>query len=123
MPTGLAIALAGALGSLSRWGLDSFVERRGGVFPWGILLVNASGSLLIGLAAGVFENRLEHETWLRAGLLVGFLGSYTTFSTFSLDTYRLFQEGLVVQALSNAVGSVVLALAAVWLGLKLGEAI
>ena len=123
MPTALAIALAGALGALSRWGLDGLVERRGGVFPWGILLVNASGSLLIGLAAGIFESRFEHDTWLRTAVMVGFLGSYTTFSTFSLDTFRLFQEGLAGHALANALGSVAVALAAVWLGLRLGEAI
>lgn len=123
MPTGLAIALAGALGALARWGVDSVVERRAGGFPWGILLVNASGSLLIGVAVGVFETRFEHETWLRAAVLVGFLGAYTTFSTFSLDTYRMLQLGLAGQAVANVVGSVLVALAAVWLGLRLGEAL
>ena len=121
MPTGLAIALAGALGALARWGLDSALDRRGGAFPFGILLVNVSGSLAIGIAAGVFETRFEHETWLRAAVMVGLLGGYTTFSTFSLDTYRLLQEGLLGHAVWNMLGSVVLALAAVWVGLWIGE--
>jgi CrcB protein len=124
VPTIVAIALAGALGSLSRWGLDSLVERRiGGVFPWGILLVNVTGCLLIGVAAGLFEARYEHETWLRAAVMVGFLGGYTTFSTFALDSFRLLQQGLVGQALLNVAGSVVLALGAVWVGLAIGEAL
>lgn len=121
MPTGLAIALAGGLGALGRWGLDALLERHGGAFPLGILVVNVSGSLAIGIAAGAFETRLEDEVWLRAGVMVGLLGGYTTFSTLSLDTYRLLQEGLVRQAIANSLGSVLLGLAAVWAGLVVGE--
>lgn len=123
MPLVVALALAGALGALARYGLDEWVERRGGLFPWGIFVVNVSGAFLIGLAVEVMEPRFEDVTWLRAAVITGFLGAYTTFSTFSLDTFRLFEAGFPVHAVANAVGTLVAGLLAVWLGLTVGRAL
>ncbi len=123
MPLVVALAVAGALGALARYGLDEWVERRGGLFPWGIFVVNVSGAFLIGLAVEVMEPRFEDVTWLRAAVITGFLGAYTTFSTFSLDTFRLFEAGFPVHAFANAVGTLVAGLLAVWLGLTVGRAL
>ena len=121
MPTAAAIALAGALGALARWGLDEWIERRGGLFPWGIFAVNVSGAFLIGFLVTWMEPRFEQTTWLRSGVLVGFLGAYTTFSTLSLDSYRLLDAGHVGTALANTLGSLTAGLLAVWAGLRLAE--
>lgn len=121
MPTAAAIALAGALGALARWGLDEWIERRGGLFPWGIFAVNVSGAFLIGFLVTWMEPRFEQTTWLRSGVLVGFLGAYTTFSTLSLDSYRLLDAGHVGTALANTLGSLAAGLLAVWAGIRLAE--
>jgi CrcB protein len=123
VPVLAGIALAGALGALARYGLDEWIERRGGVFPWGIFVVNVSGAFLIGLAVEVMEPRFEDAAWVRTAVVTGFLGAYTTFSTFSLDTYRLLDAGHVGAATANAFGTLAAGLAAVWLGLKLGSAL
>jgi fluoride exporter len=106
---------------MARYGVDEWIGRRAGAFPWGIFAVNISGAFLIGLLVVVLEPRFEDATWVRAAVLTGFLGAYTTFSTLSLDTYRLLDEGHLMTALANAVGSLALGLVAVWLGLKLGR--
>lgn len=121
MAVALAIAIAGAVGALARYGLDAAVERLGGGFPWGILVVNVSGAFLAGLAVAWTNDRFEDVDWVRAGLLVGFLGAYTTFSTLSLDSYHLFERGAVALALANTVGSLALGILAVWAGLSLGR--
>ena len=123
VPVVFGIALGGALGALMRYGVDEAIGRRTGAFPWGILVVNISGAFLIGLMVEVLEPRFEDTTWVRTAILTGFLGAYTTFSTLSLDTYRLLDEGHVVSALANSVGSLVLGLVAVWAGLKLGRTV
>jgi CrcB protein len=119
----VGIALGGALGALARYGVDEWFERRGGLFPWGIFVVNVSGAFLIGFLVEVMEPRFEDAAWVRTMVVTGFLGAYTTFSTFTLDTYRLLEAGDNGTALLNAVGSVVAGLVAVWLGLKLGRAV
>lgn len=119
----VGIALGGALGALARYGVDEWFERRSGLFPWGIFVVNVSGAFLIGFLVELMEPRFEDAAWVRTMVVTGFLGAYTTFSTFTLDTYRLLEAGDNGTALLNAVGSVVAGLLAVWLGLKLGRAI
>lgn len=123
MPVALGIAVGGALGALARYGVDEWIGRRTGAFPWGILVVNVSGAFLIGVAVEALEPRFEGAAWLRTAVVTGFLGAYTTFSTFSLDTYRLLDQGELDQALVNVLGSVVLGLLAVWLGLRVGRAL
>jgi len=122
MPLALGIAFGGALGALARYGLDEWIGRRTGAFPWGILVVNVTGAFLIGVAVEALEPRFE-EGWVRAAVVTGFLGAYTTFSTLSLDTYRLLDRGELDQALLNSVGALALGLVAVWMGLRVGRAL
>ncbi len=123
VPVVLGIAVGGALGALTRYGVDEWIGRRTGAFPWGIFVVNISGAFLMGLLVELMEPRFEDATWVRTAVLTGFLGAYTTFSTLSLDTYRLLDEGHLMSALANSVGSIVLGLVAVWLGLKAGRSL
>ena len=123
VPVLIGIAVAGAAGALARYGLDEWLERRGGVFPWGIFVVNVTGAFLIGVAVEALEPRLEDATWVRTAIVTGFLGAYTTFSTFSLDTYRLLDAGHTGTAIANALGTLAAGLVAVWLGLRLGRAL
>jgi fluoride exporter len=122
MPVILGIALAGALGALARYWLDGVVSRRtGGGFPWGTLVVNVSGALLLGFAFTVLSERLTVEPWLRASITIGFLGAYTTFSTLSFESYRLVEDGALGLALANMLGSVAAGLLAVYAGVVLGR--
>jgi len=118
--TALFIALGGAAGALARYGLGGWVQNRAGfAFPWGTLAVNVAGCLLLGLAAGLFQGvRLTPD--LRALITIGFLGAFTTFSTFGYETVVLIQEGAWVRAAAYALGSVAIGIVAVWVGLRLG---
>ncbi len=123
MPVVVGVAVGGALGALARYGIDEWVGRRSGAFPWGIFVVNISGAFLVGMFVVVMEPRFGDATWVRTAVLTGFLGAYTTFSTLSLDTYRLLDEGHIATALANSVGSLALGLVAVWFGLTVGRTI
>ena len=124
MPTPLAVALAGALGALARYGLDGFVARRTpGAFPWGTFAINISGSFALGALFTLFTERVSVDAWIRGGLMIGLLGAYTTFSTLSLETYRLLEDGAVGLALANALGSIGAGLLAVYGGVVLGRAL
>lgn len=90
MPLVLAVALGGALGAVSRYGLDRAIESRSSSsFPWATLAVNVSGCLLVGFLIAAVVDRHEAPAWVRAGLIVGFCGGYTTFSTFAQETLDL----------------------------------
>jgi fluoride exporter len=124
MPIPLAVALAGALGALARYGLDGLIARRApGAFPWGTFAINVSGSLLLGLLFTVFTERLSVDAWIRSGVTIGFLGAYTTFSTLSLETYRLLEDRAVGLAAANALGSLAAGLLAVYAGTVVGRAL
>lgn len=115
----LLVALGGALGSLTRYWINiAIVARTGEMFPWGTVLVNISGSFMIGLLASLTgpEGRWAVSPEFRLFMLVGFCGGYTTFSSFSLQTLALLQTGDPVRAGANILCSVVLCLFAVWLG-------
>jgi len=124
MPVALAVALAGALGALARYGLDGLIARRApGAFPWGTFAINVSGSLVLGLLFTVFTERLAVDAWIRSGITIGFLGAYTTFSTLSLETYRLVEDRALGLAAANALGSLAAGLLAVYAGVVLGRAL
>lgn len=120
----LLVALGGAAGAVTRYVLDGWIsDRAGGTFPWGTLLVNLSGSALLGILFALAIERGFLPASVRAPLLIGFLGAYTTFSTLMLESWRLLEDGAVGIAALNAFGSVVLGLAAVFVGLTIGRAL
>lgn len=110
------VALGGALGGMGRLWVSGQVQRRAGEsFPWGILVVNASGAACIGVLGGLLLSRDTHSAGdfqLWAGLVVGVLGSYTTVSSFSLQTLALLRAGDFPRAALNVVASLGLCLSA-----------
>ncbi len=97
-----AIALGGAVGALLRFFVSTWIQRRvGSEFPAGTLVVNMAGCFLIGLATGLIESRAWFTPDVRLFLLTGFLGSFTTYSTFALDSYTLAREGAGMSAVGN----------------------
>jgi CrcB protein len=117
--TAIAVGLGGAVGALLRYGLVSLVHARTtSPFPWGTLAVNLLGAFLLGVVyAALDRGHLPQE--LQAHLAVGLLGSFTTFSTFSLDALRLLESGAWLRAGAYLLGSVGLGLAFVYLGIRL----
>lgn len=119
MLTYLWIALGGALGSVARYGASSLAARSfGETFPWGTLVVNVTGSFVIGAFATLTgpDGRWLMPPDARLFVTIGICGGYTTFSSFSLQTLNLIRTGEFGAAFGNIVGSVVLCLVAVWLG-------
>jgi CrcB protein len=115
----ILVALGGALGSVLRFVLANFCNVQvGGTFPWGILIVNVTGSFLIGFLFSITEpgGRWFASPATRDFLMVGICGGYTTFSSFSLNTLNLARDGDWLRAGGNILGSVAFCLAAVWLG-------
>ena len=103
------IALFGAIGTLARYGLQGAVQiRMGGSFPYGTLLINLSGCLLLGFIGQLTLNRLLVSTDLRMAIAVGFFGGYTTFSSFGWETAKMLEEGAWLRA-STYVGVSVIA--------------
>ena len=120
----LAIAGGGALGALGRFWVSIGVYRiLGRDFPWGTLAVNTLGSFLMGLLFVLFIERLAAGSEVRAAVLVGFLGAFTTFSTFSLETIALIEEGDLGRAFLNMWVSVLICLLACWVGVLLGRSL
>jgi len=120
----LAIAGGGALGAVLRFGMSSGIYRvLGKEFPYGTLAVNVLGSLLMGLCfVLMIERNLLSLEW-RSVIMIGFLGAFTTFSTFSMETLSLLESGELTRALLNILLSVTLCLVATWVGLTIGRQI
>ena len=122
MNTFVAVAIGGALGAVSRYSFGLVaIALIGNRFPWATLGVNVAGSFLIGLAAVLIGDRmLDGELW-RPLIIVGFLGAFTTFSAFSLDTLLLLQQGNYNTALAYMLGSVALCLGGTVSGMQLAK--
>jgi len=119
----LWVALGGALGSVSRYWLSGLIaERYGHSFPWNTLVINVTGSFVIGFFAAWTEpeGRRLISPGVRQFVMIGICGGYTTFSSFSLQTLDLLRERQWLYAGGNVLLSVVLCLVAVWLGYVLG---
>jgi CrcB protein len=113
----LLISLGGVLGALARYGASGLVHRLlGAGFPYGTLAVNLAGCLAIGAVLYLTQDRPTLSVAARQLVAVGFLGSFTTFSTFGLETFALLRDGDFVAAALNVAASVLLGLGAVWLG-------
>ncbi len=118
----LLIALGATAGANARYWISTwFAARWGAEFPWGTFFINVSGGLAIGLLLTVLSQRLVADPTYRLLLATGFLGAYTTFSTFTYETVRLLQEGEYLAAACNAGGSVAIGLAATFAGVALGR--
>ncbi len=112
-----SIAVGGALGSLCRYLLAGLVHRLAPpYFPYGTFLVNLVGCLVFGAIFGLSEQRFVIGPTARAFLLIGLLGGFTTFSSFTFETFQLLRDGEYLLAGANTVGQVVLGLVAFWLG-------
>jgi len=115
----LTVAAGGALGTMLRYAISGLVAFRfGETFPWGTLIINVTGSFVIGFFATLTgpDGRLLVSGTTRQFVMVGLCGGYTTFSSFSLQTLNLMRDGEWLYAGGNVVGSVVLCLVFVWLG-------
>jgi fluoride exporter len=111
------VMLGGATGSLARYVVGTAIMNRvGGRFPLGTVFINITGSFLIGFLMTLLTERLNPHPFWRLLLVVGFLGGYTTFSSFEWETLGLVRDGGRWLGLINVIGSVVLGYIAVWLG-------
>lgn len=124
----VAVAAGGACGALARHYTGAAIMRLQSHlfdthFPTGIFVINILGSIVMGLLVGGLSSRLGLGLVGRSALHVGFLGAFTTFSTFSLDTWLLWERGQPLHAAAYVLGSVALALAGLFVGMRLGEAI
>ena len=113
----LLIAAGGSLGAIARYGVSNFVYTAAdATFPWGTLAVNVSGSFLIGAVLELFDAALFPAEW-RSFLAIGFLGAYTTFSTYTLETVNLLRDGEVKLAAANILAGNIAGIVAVVLGI------
>ncbi|MDX8405363.1 MAG: fluoride efflux transporter CrcB [Mariprofundus sp.] len=117
-----AVAVGGALGAVMRWLVASSIQRLAGTaFPWGTFAVNALGSFLLGFLFVWLIERSTASDLVRLAITVGFLGAFTTFSTYSLESVRLLQEGAFQMAMGNIAGQVLVCLPLTWLGIQLAR--
>ena len=119
----LLVLIGGALGTGCRYWLSTFVYSsiNKPSFPYANFIINVSGSFVLGVLAELFETRVLVSPTIRAALLTGVLGGYTTFSSFSFETFSLLRDGEIWLAIVNALGSVALGLVAVWMGVRLAQ--
>jgi CrcB protein len=115
----LLIAIGGALGAVLRYsmviGMDSFLTIK---FPYGTLLVNILGSFIIGSIYAAFAQNTALETWVKPLLIIGILGGFTTFSSYSFELFTLIKENEIIKAISYMVLSNVMAVGATFMGYK-----
>jgi len=118
----LLISTGAILGANARYWIGDWIAQKwGAAFPYGTLVINLTGSLLIGLFVSLATERFLIDPRWRLLLVVGFLGAYTTFSTYTLESFNLLERGQWLLGLTNALGSVLAGLLAVGLGLMIGR--
>ncbi len=118
----IVIAGGGAVGAVLRfWVSTGVYQLLGRSFPWGTLVVNVIGSFMMGLLFVLFLERSMVSGELRGAVLIGLLGAFTTFSTFSIETLTLIEQADYLKALLNALLSVTVCILACWAGLALGR--
>ena len=118
----IAIAAGGAFGSLLRfWMSNGVYAMVGRSFPYGTLVVNVVGCVVMGLLSALVLGRVGGDPVVRAGLLIGLLGGFTTFSTFSMETVTLIEQGSLMKAGGNIIASMALCVGGTWIGLVIGR--
>lgn len=118
-----AVAAGGAVGSVFRFLIGSwFLQRAGAGFPWGTLVVNLTGAFAIGVVMQIVQARLGLNPYARVFFATGILGGYTTFSAFAYETFVLGRDGMPMQSILYAIGSIVAGVAATALGIALTRA-
>jgi CrcB protein len=116
------VAIFGAAGAVSRYALDGWVsDLTHGQFPWGTFVVNLLGAFALGVVVALTTERLILSADWRVALGIGYLGAFTTFSTYTYETVKLAEDGAIGLALLNSVGMLALGLIAATLGLALGR--
>jgi fluoride exporter len=116
----VAVAVAGAIGALARYGIGTAVGRRS--FPWATLGINVVGAFLLGFVLA-YSNARGWSSTVTTAIAVGFLGTFTTFSTFAFEGFTLFRTERAGEALAYLVGSVVIAVLAAWGGFHIGTTV
>ena len=120
----LLIALGGALGSVARYWVGATISGRAGVrFPWGTFTINLTACFVIGLALTLLGRRADLSPSWRYLIPIGFIGAYSTFSTYEWETLSTLRSGAFLVAALYAGGSLVLGLASTWLGAVVGDLI
>jgi CrcB protein len=118
----ILVGLGGFAGAIARYVVDGYIaERVAGAFPWGTFVVNISGSFVLGLLFALTADRAILPAEIRGPVLIGFIGAYTTFSTYMLESWQLVGSGAFGLALVNVLGSAALGLLAVGVGLGIGR--
>ena len=118
----LMVGVGGFLGAIARFWLGGFVDAKMGTrFPLGTLVINCTGSFLLGFIVTLMAERAHWSPNLRYLIPIGFIGAYTTFSTFEYETFRVMQDGELLLAFLNVVISVVVGFIAVWMGVIAGR--
>ncbi len=120
----LMIGFAGALGTLARYGMAGAVQRLVGTsFPWGTVAVNIAGCFLAGLLWAVLDKKIHLDHGLRLALFIGFMGAFTTFSTFILETGHLVRQDAWLHAGANILLQNAIGLCSLAIGLTLGRGV
>jgi CrcB protein len=116
------VGVGGFIGAIARFALGSYIGNRLGTrFPYGTFVINISGSFLLGAAMTVLVQKTDANPNWRYLLPIGFIGAYTTFSTFEYETLRTVQGGQILIAFANVALSVIVGFAAVWAGILVGR--